>query len=88
MIPGRYHGGDRDVNAGHWSARADKRWVFYAQNRLLEFLVEPWVLEDDARLGEAINRMGGLARDGFAAEARQAMRAHAAWSEARLLEAL
>lgn len=89
MVPGEPGDGERTVNAGHWSARIDKRYVFYAQHGLLEFFLEPALVRDADRLEQALERIQAAMRErGIVAWHRAAVRRRAAWTEARVREAL
>lgn len=87
MIPGALWQIDRDVNAGHWSARIDKRHTFYAQHNLLEFYLSTELIS--SRLRESVTRIAGLVRSGAIAQAhRRFVRARAIATEVRLRIAL
>jgi hypothetical protein len=89
LVPGLPGSGDRTVNAGHWSARLDKRFVFYAQHGLLEFFLGDAVLEHGDRLEQALEGIEAAIDDGgLAAWHRDAVRRRARWAEERVLDAL
>ena len=89
LVPGLPGSGERTVNAGHWSARIDKRFVFYAQHGLLEFFLGDAILEDGDRLEQALKGIeAAIADGGLAAWHRDAVRRRALWAEERVLGAL
>ena len=89
LVPGQPSSGERTVNAGHWRARLDKRFVFYAQHGLLEFFLGDAIFADGARLEPALESIAAAIADGgITAWHRDAVRRRALWAEQRVLAAL
>lgn len=89
MVEGDYWPGERDVNAGHRNSRIDKRKVFYAQHSLLEFYLSRSVANDaGARQGALDHMLHLISETPIAAWHRLAVRNRAAWTDARVGDAL
>ena len=89
MVMGEYWDSDPDVNAGPRHARLDKRYVFYAQHGLLEFLIAPETARDDVALTTALTRLVPLILDGQIAHWHQSqIRAKARLLDRQLAAAL
>lgn len=81
MTPGSYFAGERDVNAGHFLTRLDKRQVFFAHNGLLEFFLSNEMLSNAETMQLAVRNIRDLIEDGAILEwHRSSTLARAGWS--------
>ena len=63
LLQGHYWPRERDVSAGSWLSRIDKRHAFYSQYGLMDFYLPPDVFEDRERLKATLENIAALVAD-------------------------
>lgn len=89
FIPGDYHDAEKIAKTAHVRVRHDKRKVLLGQDRLLDFSIEPYLLDSPDCWSEVIGRLSTsihVAKD--AGDFRRRLALRAATSEGALLSAI